>query len=51
LSRQLIELEDEGLIRRSEPQRFHKRDGSFGSSVIYTVTFLGRMKELKTKKK
>jgi DNA-binding MarR family transcriptional regulator len=52
LSRQLIELEDHDLIRRSEAQHFYKReDGSFGSTVTITVTFFGRMKALKEKKK
>ena len=51
LSRQLKELEDEGLIRRGETMRFVKPDGSFGSTVTITVTFFGRMKELKEKKK
>ena len=51
LSRQLKELEDEGLIRRSEPKRFFKQeDGSFGSTVTITVTFFRRMKKLKEKK-
>jgi DNA-binding transcriptional ArsR family regulator len=51
LSRQLKELEDEGLIRRGETMRFLKPDGSFGSTVTITVTFFGRMKKLNEKKR
>jgi hypothetical protein len=51
LSRPLIELEDHDLIRRGATKRFLKRDGSFGSTVTITVTFFGRMKKLKEKKR
>lgn len=47
LSRQLCELEDLGLIKRSSVNRRLKDDGTWGSTVTITITHFKRMKELR----
>ena len=44
MSKYLIELEKILLIRRSEPQRFRKPDGQWGSSSLITVTWFQKWK-------